>query len=78
MLELLVCNLDFTGSLEADAGAANRADLDWDPETALAPSDVLSLLLGEGMSMVLLPSFPAVPGLSLEAESGGRKFAAGT
>lgn len=38
MLELLVCNLDFTGSLEADAGAANRADLDWDPETALAPS----------------------------------------
>lgn len=42
------------------------------------PSDVLSLLLGEGMSVVLLPSFPAVPGLSLEAESGGRRFAAGT
>jgi len=44
----------------------------------LLPSDVLSFLLGEGMSVALLPSFPVEPGLSLEAESGGRRFVAGT
>lgn len=38
VLKLLGCILGFTGSLEADVGAANTADLDWDPETAFVPS----------------------------------------
>lgn len=43
------------------------------------PSGVRSWTLGEGMSEVLLSFFPPVPGLILDAaESGGRRFAAGT
>lgn len=42
------------------------------------PPDVLSLLLGEGMSVVLQPFFRAVPGLSFDADrGGGRRLAAG-
>lgn len=76
MLEVLACVLGLMGSLEADAvdGTVYWEGLDWAP-----PSGVRSWTLGEGMSEVLLSSFPPVLSLILDvAKSGGRRFAAGT